>query len=80
VTAAAAGHTGVTVGLPAETKDRERRVALTPSAVHMAVDLGHRVLVQAGAGIGAGFPDEATPRRARRSSPDPRRSGAPTSS
>jgi hypothetical protein len=49
---------GVTIGLPAETKDRERRVALTPSAVHTAVDRGHRVLVQAGAGEGAGFSDD----------------------
>lgn len=46
-----------TVGLPAETKDRERRVALTPSAVASVVHAGHRVLVQAGAGDGAGFND-----------------------
>jgi alanine dehydrogenase len=49
---------GLTIGVPAETKDRERRIALTPSAVHGAVDRGHRVLVQAGAGLGAGFTDE----------------------
>jgi alanine dehydrogenase len=48
---------GITIGLPSETKDRERRVALTPSAVHTAVGRGHRVLVQAGAGVGAGFTD-----------------------
>jgi alanine dehydrogenase len=48
----------VTIGLPTETKDRERRVALTPSAVHTAVERGHQVLVQAGAGAGAGFGDE----------------------
>jgi alanine dehydrogenase len=48
---------GVTIGLPSEIKDRERRVALTPSAVHIAIDRGHRVLVQAGAGEGAGFED-----------------------
>jgi alanine dehydrogenase len=47
----------VTIGVPAETKDRERRVALTPSAVHTAVERGHRVLVQTGAGLGAGFTD-----------------------
>jgi alanine dehydrogenase len=45
------------VGLPAETKDRERRVALTPSAVATVVDEGHHVLVQSGAGEGAGFGD-----------------------
>jgi alanine dehydrogenase len=71
MTAGAAGHTGVTVGLPAETKDRERRVALTPSAVHMAVDLGHRVLVQAGAGVRAGFPDEAYAKAGASLVPDP---------
>jgi alanine dehydrogenase len=48
---------GVSIGLPSETKDRERRVALTPSAVQTAVARGHRILVQAGAGIGAGFSD-----------------------
>ena len=47
------------VGLPAETKDRERRVALTASAVASVVDRGHRVLVQTGAGDGAGFGDDA---------------------
>lgn len=49
---------GVTIGLPTETKDRERRVALTPSAAHLAVERGHRVLVQRGAGEGAGFRDD----------------------
>ncbi|MCC5946858.1 MAG: alanine dehydrogenase [Nitriliruptoraceae bacterium] len=48
----------VRVGLPSETKDRERRVALTPSAVNLLIGHGHEVLVQAGAGEGAGFTDE----------------------
>ncbi len=47
----------MTVGLPAETKDRERRVALTPSAATSVVQAGHRILVEAGAGEGAGFTD-----------------------
>jgi len=51
--------TMVTIGLPTETKDQERRVALSPSAVALAIDRGHRVLVQAGAGLGAGVPDGA---------------------
>ena len=46
------------VGIPTETKDRERRVVLTPSAVGDVVDAGHTVRVQRGAGDGAGFPDE----------------------
>lgn len=45
------------VGLPAETKDRERRVALTPSAAASVVQAGHRMLVQSGAGDGAGYQD-----------------------
>ncbi len=49
----------VTIGLPSEIKQGERRVALTPSAVAFAIEHGHRVLVQAGAGEGAGFPDQA---------------------
>jgi alanine dehydrogenase len=48
---------GVRVGVPAEVKDRERRVALTPSAAHLLVERGHHVAVQAGAGQGAGFAD-----------------------
>jgi alanine dehydrogenase len=46
------------VGLPAEVKDRERRVALTPSAVHLLIERGHRAVVQSGAGRGAGFSDD----------------------
>jgi alanine dehydrogenase len=46
-----------TVGIPTEVKDLENRVSLTPSAVHQAVERGHRVLVQRGAGVGAGFSD-----------------------
>lgn len=45
------------IGLPAEIKDGERRVALDPNAVSTASKAGHRVLVQAGAGEGAGFSD-----------------------
>jgi alanine dehydrogenase len=44
-----------TIGLVAETKDGERRVALDPSAVASAVAAGYRVLVQADAGVRAGF-------------------------
>jgi alanine dehydrogenase len=48
---------GRVVGIPAEVKDHEERVALTPAAVAAAVGRGHRVLVEAGAGVGAGFRD-----------------------
>ena len=40
------------IGVPAEVKNNEFRVALTPSGVHDLVSHGHEVTVQAGAGIG----------------------------
>jgi len=45
------------VGVPAEVKNREDRVSLTPEGANKLVAAGHRVTVQAGAGTGAGFPD-----------------------
>lgn len=46
-----------TIGLPAEIKDGERRIALDPTAVATAVKKGYKVLVQEGAGLRAGFSD-----------------------
>jgi len=46
-----------TVGVPAEIKTDEYRVALTPSGVRELTDRGHEVLVQAGAGVGSAIPD-----------------------
>ncbi len=45
------------IGIPKEVKEHEYRVAVTPAGVHALVEAGHTVLVQAGAGVGAGFPD-----------------------
>lgn len=45
------------IGVPKEIKDNEYRVSLTPGGAHLLVAEGHRVLVQAGAGVGSGFPD-----------------------
>jgi alanine dehydrogenase len=47
----------VRIGIPAEVKNSEYRVAMTPSGVHDLVSHGHDVSVQAGAGIGSGFSD-----------------------
>ncbi|MGV1033789.1 MAG: alanine dehydrogenase [Microbacteriaceae bacterium] len=47
------------VGVPAEIKNNEFRVAITPAGVHAFVGRGHKVSVQAGAGKGAGYSDEA---------------------
>jgi len=46
------------VGVPKEIKAQENRVGLLPSAVYQLVQRGHGVLVEKGAGIGAGYPDE----------------------
>src|SRR3954463_15421996 len=45
------------VGVPKEIKDREDRVGLVPSSVGELVKRGHRVLIEKGAGTGAGFDD-----------------------
>jgi alanine dehydrogenase len=47
------------VGVPTEVKADERRVAVTPDGVRELEAHGVEVLVQAGAGDGAGLPDEA---------------------
>lgn len=46
------------IGLPNEIKDNENRVGLTPGAVKSLVRRGHRVLVQAGAGVGSSLSDD----------------------
>lgn len=45
------------IGCPSEVKPQEYRVGLTPDAAREAVAHGHSVMVQAGAGLGAGFTD-----------------------
>ncbi|MGY1605721.1 Re/Si-specific NAD(P)(+) transhydrogenase subunit alpha [Geodermatophilus sp. SYSU D00700] len=45
--------------MPAETRRNETRVAATPVSVGRLCALGHEVLVEAGAGAAASFPDEA---------------------
>jgi alanine dehydrogenase len=45
------------VGIPKEIKDHEYRVALLPSAAYQLIKRGHQVLVERGAGAGAGYPD-----------------------
>ena len=46
------------IGCPTEIKPQEFRVGLTPAAAAEAVLRGHDVLVQSGAGLGAGFADQ----------------------
>lgn len=47
------------IGCPTEIKPQEFRVGMTPNAAQEAVNHGHSVLIQAGAGVGAGFEDAA---------------------
>jgi alanine dehydrogenase len=48
----------VIVGVPKEVKVREYRVGMVPAGVTQLVSRGHEVLVEAGAGIGSGLPDD----------------------
>ena len=48
----------MTIGVVKEIKNNEFRVGLTPDAVSAFVQAGHSVLVEKGAGLGSGFPDE----------------------
>ena len=45
------------VGVPKEVKGDEYRVAVTPNGVEELTRAGHRVLLQANAGVGSGIPD-----------------------
>ncbi len=45
------------IGCPKEIKPQEFRVGVTPNAAGEAVAHGHEVLIETGAGIGAGFTD-----------------------
>ncbi|MEL6778331.1 MAG: alanine dehydrogenase [Cyanobacteria bacterium J06597_16] len=46
------------IGVPKEIKDQEFRVGLSPASVQALCDLNHTVVVETGAGQGAGFSDE----------------------
>jgi alanine dehydrogenase len=46
------------VGVPAEVKNSEFRVAITPAGVHELARAGHEVFIEAAAGAGSSLPDE----------------------
>jgi len=56
---AAAQARPVTIGVPKEIVENERRVALIPDAVKKYVAAGHSVLIQSGAGLEAAYTDDA---------------------
>ena len=45
------------IGVPKEIKEQEYRVALLPGGVYQLAKRGHTVVVERGAGVGAGYPD-----------------------
>ena len=47
------------IGIPKEIKNHEYRVALTPEGTRVLTEAGHRVSVEAGAGVATGFADDA---------------------
>ena len=47
----------ITLGIPHDVHDDEKRVALTPEAVKILTDTGNEVFLETDAGLGAGFPD-----------------------
>ncbi|HWF09879.1 MAG TPA: Re/Si-specific NAD(P)(+) transhydrogenase subunit alpha [Bryobacteraceae bacterium] len=53
----------LTVGVPRETFGGERRVAMTPRACEALIKLKLEVILEAGAGLDAGYPDEEYSRR-----------------
>jgi NAD(P) transhydrogenase subunit alpha len=52
-------ETGMKIGIPKEVMEGEARVALTPDSAKALQKLGHEVAIEAGAGLRAGFTDDA---------------------
>jgi alanine dehydrogenase len=48
----------ISIGIPHDTKDDEKRVALTPEAVSQLVESDNEIIVQKGAGNGANYSDK----------------------
>ena len=48
----------ISIGIPSDNKDDEKRVALTPESVNLLVESDNEVFVQEGAGLGANYTDK----------------------
>jgi alanine dehydrogenase len=48
----------ISIGIPANNNDQEKRVALTPESVNLLVEAGNEVFVQKSAGTGANYSDK----------------------
>jgi alanine dehydrogenase len=53
-----AAEAAMRIGVPREIKRHEYRVGLTPHDVRSYVGRGHEVVIQEGAGLGSGYPDD----------------------
>jgi alanine dehydrogenase len=51
-------HRRISIGIPSDKKNDEKRVALTPEAVNILVENDNEVIVQKGAGTGANYSDK----------------------
>jgi alanine dehydrogenase len=51
-------HKKISIGIPTDKKNDEKRVALTPEAVNLLVANDNEVVVQKGAGLGANYSDK----------------------
>ena len=51
-------HKKISIGIPNDKKNDEKRVALTPEAVYQLVESGNEVILQKGAGAGANYSDK----------------------
>ena len=51
-------HRRISIGIPSDKKNDEKRVALTPEAVNILVENENEVIVQKGAGTGANYSDK----------------------
>ncbi|NLZ96264.1 MAG: alanine dehydrogenase, partial [Bacteroidales bacterium] len=50
-------HSALTIGIPKENTRFEKRLALTPEAVALLVDQGHKVIVESEAGLPINYSD-----------------------
>jgi alanine dehydrogenase len=51
-------HKKISIGIPSDKKNDEKRVALTPEAVNLLVENENEVILQKGAGAGANYSDK----------------------
>ncbi len=51
-------HKKISIGIPNDKKNDEKRVALTPEAVNLLVENDNEVILQKGAGAGANYSDK----------------------